>query len=392
MKNIFSVLLLVFVVSCLNISYSQARNIGHLNKVQDEVKNFVSDIDKYNEDTFKALFKMLGSDENLLKHSEARSEISRALILCKRDLKCTILSHKSSFKMMMKIKDKQNQLNDKEVEHLYSTMEDLHYIINETASAFVELQPRDTKEAVAFVHNIRQSDSINTFEILNKLKEIYDFNYPSSKAAYGAGIIACFKKNKPCINDEGAFQQTLLSLKGKHNKQYIVDYERFFRAIDKVDRIALAEIEVQEAKKQKEKQKLEVAKQKEKQKLEVANQKRRDLIKQDAISKGYKGYNKGFNELLHRIKIGIAELKDEMEYLWLKSEFDSFKVEGIVGDFVVYVDRDGDKLVVIKEKNKIYTQGTLMGNNYFSISGVQEFQTVMGAVQQLIVLKEIDRY
>ncbi len=129
-------------------------------------------------------------------------------------------------------------------------------------------------------------------------------------------------------------------------------------------------------------------------KKQEARQKIINSLNKMAVKQGFKAYQSGLQDLLSRLKRGFTKVNYEKDYLWGLEPRDNFKVDSIVGEYIIYsfYNDHNMKVAFLKEKNTLYQNGSYMDTDInFSILGIKEFQTILGTTRQIIVLKKFNK-
>lgn len=112
-----------------------------------------------------------------------------------------------------------------------------------------------------------------------------------------------------------------------------------------------------------------------------------------AVNLGYKGVYEGLVMLVDGLNKGWESLEDVKPYLVEPQPSDRFFVSSIVDDYVIYGyqrnSREYVQVAIEKEAGLFYGNNAPLPYGFYEIKGTNDFVSVLGARQQLIVLKHI---
>ncbi|MFK5880655.1 MAG: hypothetical protein QM482_00430 [Sulfurospirillum sp.] len=381
-------LILGVVISLSTFLYGQ--NTEHLQQVSQEVKSLIQNENINDKKVIKKLFKILKSNESILDNWYILSEFRRALYLCKRDNACQMISKKKTLMKMANNMDRGHNFDINEFNKLYDTMDDIDFIFNKMViKQRKTLIPNDENKVIEILNNISKDNSFNSTKILKQMSIIYNYDFLNTKLErdfqYRSRFVKCI--NTPCFKSAKEYNKKIDKLNKKYPASEVLSYLDFFNSIDKINKKRLSQ-------KLKIKQKIEEEKLSKKEEKNKMREKVFNSLTKMSKGMGFKGYQSGLEDLLYRLKNGFTKIEYEKDYLWGLVPNDDFLVEGIVGKYVIYTQRNQSdvKIGIIKEKNKFYQKDSYLSTDlYFKLFGVQEFKTVLGVTQQILILKEIPR-
>ncbi len=109
-----------------------------------------------------------------------------------------------------------------------------------------------------------------------------------------------------------------------------------------------------------------------------------------ANSLGFEGVIKGISNVMRDLKKGKGTVTNIQTNLIEADEFDVFRVQSVAEPYVIYAYVNSSEfmqIAVVKKSNKFYNEGTMLDDGFYKLLGVEEFTTVLGATQQVLVLE-----
>jgi len=100
----------------------------------------------------------------------------------------------------------------------------------------------------------------------------------------------------------------------------------------------------------------------------------------------------GFIEILTAIKDNEITLKKAKNSMIVQTdEIEGlFRVESIVDRYIIYFDSAYDfRIAIKKQSGEFYGSGKSLHEGAYKIIGIEEFKTVLGITQQVIIVKEL---
>jgi len=108
---------------------------------------------------------------------------------------------------------------------------------------------------------------------------------------------------------------------------------------------------------------------------------------------GYSGFYTGITVHIDELNQGYSTLKSMKGYLLEPSSSDTFYVNSIVDNYIIYINnkntREYMQIAVEKVNGEFYGNAAPLPYGFYKIIDSKEFITVLGVKQQLIVLKRV---
>lgn len=115
--------------------------------------------------------------------------------------------------------------------------------------------------------------------------------------------------------------------------------------------------------------------------------------KAEAKKHGLTEFEEGIVNVIEQLQDGSLSVKEAKSMLIYHDPADDFRVQSVVGKYVVYgfSRRRAEfiQIAVVREKGEFYGKDAELAGSMFNVVGIEEFKTVLGAGQQLVVLKRI---
>lgn len=202
-----------------------------------------------------------------------------------------------------------------------------------------------------------------------------------------------YKQLSEYINDDAIYSKVKLFLDDVWKMKWeIVDArnQKVLKEREEEDRLAaLAKQEEQDERAEQ----IRVREQEEAKKAE-ADEQRLEKMRKRAIRAGYPaGVCDGIEITIMNLSGGSETLKNVRRCLIEPdgSDLNGFKVQGIVGNHVIYFQEDsGTQFALVKEPGRFYGNTGLLEDGFFKVLGSQNFRTVLGTTSELIVLKRVN--
>ena len=96
--------------------------------------------------------------------------------------------------------------------------------------------------------------------------------------------------------------------------------------------------------------------------------------------------------MINDLKLDFVSLDYAKKNLWQQDEYDNFIVDSITDKYVIYRDKKNSEIKIgtKKQPNIFYPKNAKLNSDlYFKISKVQEFKTILGLTQQILIIKII---
>ncbi len=242
-----------------------------------------------------------------------------------------------------------------------------------------------------FLTSGKPHDDFIKEEVLQLMRS-YKRNYESSEK-FKKNTSIKYQRLREYVNNESFYSKLMA---------FFYDVEKIFSENPTLSETGKHTKKMQQTieaiKEKKEQEKLAQQKMEEELKKEAAKdaEERRKVYEEmnkKAIKMGFSGIYEGIYDTIVNISDGTISFESAKKYLIESDESDinRFRVQGLVGKYAIYVHESrGQQIALIKEHGMYYGNDALLQDGFFKIVGIQQFNTVLGATAELIILKRVD--